>query len=164
MEMTTSPHRAPNDIRTQGGQGHPPLREPQQRLAQTASSSSRGGRLPGALGGDGSEASRSPADDKTRAPGASTTGASCDAPRAQATWVLYHVEMNTLSAADGVIHVWMGRSEGTTLYNVTLRVDEYVTIQGVQFRTFFGDSTSDWASPNDQEAWFADVSGAIVQS
>ncbi|KAI5116822.1 hypothetical protein M0805_002880 [Coniferiporia weirii] len=82
------------------------------------------------------------------------------------TWVsiLQRVKMNTPGAEDGEVRVWIDGNETITLYNVTLRDDENATIQGMQFQTFFGGSTSDWASPKDQKAWFADVSGAVVQS
>ncbi|KAI5115557.1 hypothetical protein M0805_000271, partial [Coniferiporia weirii] len=113
-----------------------------------------------------------PADDKTCAPTASTTGASRDASRTHLPpthfaiddygflgrpWVavLQREKMNMLSAVNSEIRMWIDGNEGVTLYNVTLRDDENTTIQGV---------TSEWASPKDQKAWFADVSGAIAQS
>ncbi|KAI5115556.1 hypothetical protein M0805_000270 [Coniferiporia weirii] len=113
----------------------------------------RGGRPPGALGGNGSEA------DKTRAPTASTTGAPCDVPRAHLPSIhlrerrhavhrpgyncnrrlrlsrsarvlaLQRKEMNILSAVDSEIRMWIDGNEGVTLYNVALRDDENATIQ-----------------------------------
>lgn len=46
--------------------------------------------------------------------------------------------------------------------NISMRNSSSSVVQGMHFQTFFGGSTSDWASPQNQSAWFADVSGAIV--
>jgi hypothetical protein len=83
----------------------------------------------------------------------------------------------------GEIQLWIN---GTSVINVSglmLREDEASHIKGMHFQTFFGGrhfirphrpfrvpmafifsgNKSDWASPKDQKAWFADVSGAIIQ-
>lgn len=78
--------------------------------------------------------------------------------------VAQRVKLNTPGAQDGEIKLWIGGEETINLANVTLRSDEGATIQGMQFQTFFGGSTNDWASPKTQKAWFADVSGAVIES
>lgn len=63
---------------------------------------------------------------------------------------------------DGEIQVWVNGELTIDLQNVQLRSDAAATAMGMHFQTFFGGSTSDWASPKDQSAYFADISGAIT--
>ena len=63
---------------------------------------------------------------------------------------------------DGAIQVWVNGSLVIDLENVQLRSNNQSTTMGMHFQTFFGGSTSDWASPQNQSAYFADVSGAII--
>lgn len=44
-----------------------------------------------------------------------------------------------------------------------LRVDKDVVFRGAHFQTFFGGKGEDWASPKNQCAHFACVSGAILE-
>ncbi|KAH8111192.1 hypothetical protein DFH11DRAFT_1690460 [Phellopilus nigrolimitatus] len=78
--------------------------------------------------------------------------------------VMERVKLNTANQTDGEIKLWVNGQAVISLTNVSLREDAGATIQGMQFQTFFGGSTSDWASPQTQKAWFADVSGAVVVS
>ncbi|KAL5534897.1 hypothetical protein ACEPAF_2987 [Sanghuangporus sanghuang] len=72
------------------------------------------------------------------------------------------IKLNTPGQSDGQIKLWVNGEETIKLYNVTLSESDGATIQGLQFQTFFGGSTSDWASPKTQKAWFADVTGAVI--
>ena len=75
---------------------------------------------------------------------------------------LYHkqrVKLSSPSANDGIIQVFVNGQLVIDLQNVQIPGP----IQGYQFQTFFGGSTSDYASPQDQKAWFADVSGAVIE-
>ncbi|KIJ63458.1 polysaccharide lyase family 14 protein [Hydnomerulius pinastri MD-312] len=63
------------------------------------------------------------------------------------TTVAERVKLNEIGQANGLI----------------LREGETSHIKGMHFQTFFGGHTSDWASPKDQYAWFADVSGVIIR-
>ena len=76
--------------------------------------------------------------------------------------VVQRVKLNTVGQSNGEIKVWVNGEEKIDLTGISLRDSDSSTIQGMQFQTFFGGSTSDWASPKDQSAWFADVSGAVI--
>lgn len=81
--------------------------------------------------------------------------------------VAQRVRLNTISSngtigQDGAIQVWVDGVPTIDLEKVQLRSDNQSTIMGMHFQTFFGGSTSDWASPQNQKAYFADVSGAII--
>ena len=80
----------------------------------------------------------------------------------------------------GELEFWFNGHSVIRVGGLTLRVSADSLIKGMHFQTFFGGkpsnpylvhehlltlmpgSTSDWASPIDQKAWFADVSGAII--
>ncbi|VDB91484.1 unnamed protein product [Peniophora sp. CBMAI 1063] len=85
---------------------------------------------------------------------------------AAGTWttVAIRVKLNAVGAEDGQVELFI---DGRSLFRVdglTLREDASARIKGMHFQTFFGGSTPDWASPRDQRAWFAGVSGACVGS
>jgi hypothetical protein len=86
---------------------------------------------------------------------------------------------STLTGSKGQIQL---RVDGNSVINVdglTLRSSEAGKIKGMHFQTFFGGMLQiflflpkikflvghgeDWASPKDQRAWFADITGTIVR-
>lgn len=107
--------------------------------------------------------------------------------------MLQRIQLNDPGEYNGQIRLWVNGISTIELYNVSLRNSTDGVVQGMHFQTFFGGkftlaspkirtkfslaclliiyvcfrilgSTSDWASPQTQKAWFADVSGAVVQS
>ncbi|KAI5987349.1 polysaccharide lyase family 14 protein [Pisolithus orientalis] len=78
------------------------------------------------------------------------------------TTIAERVKLNTVGEANGEVQVWINGDCVIHARGLVLRVDEESHIKGMHFQTFFGGHTPDWASPKDQHAWFADVSGVIV--
>lgn len=78
------------------------------------------------------------------------------------TVVAERVRLNTPGKADGELELWANGKSVIHATNLTIRSDGASTFRGVHFQTFFGGSTSDWATPTDQYAYFADVSGAML--
>lgn len=78
------------------------------------------------------------------------------------TTIAERVKLNSIGEADGEVQVWINGQCVIHAKGLILRVDEESHIKGMHFQTFFGGHTPDWASPKDQHAWFADVSGVIV--
>jgi hypothetical protein len=78
----------------------------------------------------------------------------------------------------GELELWVDGKPVISVGGLILRVNTASRVQGAHFETFFGGKTStgfvindsqrivghteDWASPKDQRAWFANVSGAIL--
>jgi hypothetical protein len=78
----------------------------------------------------------------------------------------------------GELELWVDGKLVISVGGLILRVNTASRFQGAHFETFFGGKTSaaliintserivghteDWASPKDQRAWFANVSGAIL--
>lgn len=61
------------------------------------------------------------------------------------------------------------RIDGKLVLHATglvLRTDESPDgrVQGLHFQTFFGGHSPEWASPKNQRAWFANISGAITKA
>ncbi|KIJ43192.1 polysaccharide lyase family 14 protein [Sphaerobolus stellatus SS14] len=81
------------------------------------------------------------------------------------TWTVIaeRVKLNDPEDTNGEVQVWIN---GTSVINVNglqLRNSSDSVFGGMHFQTFFGGSTSDYASPQTQNAWFTDISGAIIQ-
>ncbi|KAJ3568735.1 hypothetical protein NP233_g5525 [Leucocoprinus birnbaumii] len=76
--------------------------------------------------------------------------------------VACRIKLNDVGSTNGEIELWIdGKSviKGTGLL---LRNSKTSIIKGMHFETFFGGNTKDWASPKEQRAWFADVTGVIL--
>jgi hypothetical protein len=86
----------------------------------------------------------------------------------------------TLTGSKGQIQLWIDGNSVIDLDGLTLRDTEAGKIKGMHFQTFFGGMSLklslyppkikflvghdvDWASPKDQRAWFADITGTIVR-
>ncbi|KAJ7643650.1 polysaccharide lyase family 14 protein, partial [Roridomyces roridus] len=61
------------------------------------------------------------------------------------------------------LELWVDRQSVISVSGLTLRDSDKSRIKGAHFQTFFGGHEVDWASPKDQRAWFADLSGAIIE-
>ena len=78
----------------------------------------------------------------------------------------------------GEIEVRVNGQVAILVTGLTIRNSSEARIQGYHFQSFFGGTSSDvicrcvsqdvagnkpdWASPTDQRAWFADISGAVI--
>lgn len=91
------------------------------------------------------------------------------------------VKLNDVGCENGEVEVWIDGESVIFIDGLVLREQADSTIRGMQFQTFFGGEfnasispsdvsscatisghTPEWASPKDQRAWFADVTGAIM--
>ena len=83
-------------------------------------------------------------------------------PAGQWVTVTERIKLNDPGSFDGEITIWFNGAKVIDVGGLMLRDSLDSVIQGTHFSTFFGGSTVDWATPVDQRAWFADVSGAII--
>ncbi|KAF8878949.1 polysaccharide lyase family 14 protein [Infundibulicybe gibba] len=80
-------------------------------------------------------------------------------------WVsmAFRVKLNTTGKYDGEIQLWVDGRSVINVGGVSLCDSADIgRIKGMHFQTFFGGHTEEWASPRDQRAWFADVTGVII--
>ncbi|KIM28461.1 polysaccharide lyase family 14 protein [Serendipita vermifera MAFF 305830] len=73
-----------------------------------------------------------------------------------------YVKLNTPGSEDGTIRVWWNGELVISAENIAVRDYVNSTFTGVHFQTFFGGSDSSWNSPQDQRAYFADISGSFI--
>ncbi|KAG9127794.1 hypothetical protein FRC07_009181 [Ceratobasidium sp. 392] len=79
------------------------------------------------------------------------------------TTIAERVRLNDVGQANGIIQLWANGQLVVDIRNLETRVDKDVVFRGAHFQTFFGGKSEDWASPKDQCAHFACVSGAVVE-
>ncbi|KAJ7464745.1 polysaccharide lyase family 14 protein [Mycena galericulata] len=75
----------------------------------------------------------------------------------------FRVKLNAVGSEDGELELWVDGKSVINVSGLTFRDSEQSRIKGCHFQTFFGGHTDDWASPKDQRAWFADLSGVIIE-
>lgn len=81
----------------------------------------------------------------------------------QWTTVSERVKLNDAGQANGELELFVGGKSVISATGIILRDSDAGRMRGIQFQTFFGGSTSDWASPVDQKVYFADFSVAIIK-
>jgi len=72
------------------------------------------------------------------------------------------VRLNDTGIQNGEIEVYVDGRSMLLVDRVALCEEPTARICAAHFQTFFGGHTQDWASPRDQRAWFASISGAVV--
>lgn len=84
--------------------------------------------------------------------------------KAIGNWVTVatRLKLNDIGSENGEIELWIDGNRVIFVDGLMLRESEMYSIQGMHFQTFFGGQTPEWASPKDQCAWFADITGAII--
>ncbi|KAJ7643707.1 polysaccharide lyase family 14 protein [Roridomyces roridus] len=75
----------------------------------------------------------------------------------------FRVKLNDVGSENGELELWVDGESVISVSGLTLRDSDKSRIKGAHFQTFFGGHEVDWASPKDQRAWFADLSGAIIE-
>ena len=79
----------------------------------------------------------------------------------------YHLEqevkLNKPGSNDGRVKVWLDGKEVLDKDGLTFRTTEDLKIEGLFFSTFFGGSSSSWATPKDVEVDFAEFSVSTVE-
>ena len=83
-------------------------------------------------------------------------------PAGQWVTIAQRVKLNDPGLFNGEITVWFNGDKVIDVKSVSMRDSLDSVIQGIHFSTFFGGSSPDWATPTDQRAWFADISGAVI--
>ncbi|EIM80912.1 uncharacterized protein STEHIDRAFT_87240 [Stereum hirsutum FP-91666 SS1] len=76
--------------------------------------------------------------------------------------VATRVKLNEVGREDGELDVFVDGHCVISVRALVFRQDAQSKMKGMHFQTFFGGHTPDWASPKDQRAWFASVSGAVL--
>ncbi|KAF8526876.1 hypothetical protein BU17DRAFT_40262 [Hysterangium stoloniferum] len=79
------------------------------------------------------------------------------------TVIAEQVRLNDPGKKNGIINVWVNGTRVIHIEGLEMRESAASVVQGMHFQTFFGGSSSDYASPRTQKAWFSDISGAIVE-
>ncbi|KAJ7617443.1 polysaccharide lyase family 14 protein [Mycena polygramma] len=79
-------------------------------------------------------------------------------------WVslAFRVKLNSIGCDDGELELWVDGKSVIKVVGLMLRDSECSRIKGAHFQTFFGGHADDWASLKDQRAWFADLTGVVI--
>ncbi|KAG6899044.1 hypothetical protein C0993_001431 [Termitomyces sp. T159_Od127] len=77
--------------------------------------------------------------------------------------IAFRVKLNTYNHHNGEIQLWVDGKSVMDIKGLVICDAENARIKGMHFQTFFGGHDESWASPKDQKAWFADISGAILE-
>ncbi|KAJ7069302.1 polysaccharide lyase family 14 protein [Mycena amicta] len=77
--------------------------------------------------------------------------------------IAFRVKLNHIGKEDGELELFVDGKSVIDVSGLVFRTTDQSRIKGAHFQTFFGGHTAEWASPKDQRAWFADVTGAIVE-
>ncbi|KAF8060659.1 polysaccharide lyase family 14 protein [Lyophyllum atratum] len=80
------------------------------------------------------------------------------------TTVSQIVKLNTPGKADGALQLFVAGKKVIDIYGLILRDNERGRMRGIQMQTFFGGSSEDWATPKDQDVFFANFSVGIVSA
>lgn len=87
--------------------------------------------------------------------------------------VAIRIRMNRPGKQDGQMELWIDGRSVISVDELVIRGDggqdedqvhgDGARLQGMHFQTFFGGHTEEWASPKTQHAWFADVTGVVIE-
>jgi hypothetical protein len=78
--------------------------------------------------------------------------------RGEWTHLVQNVTLNSPGKTDGKVQIVVNGNLAINYDQVLWRNDESVRFVGIDFATFFGGSTSSWATPKTQHAYFKDFS------
>ncbi|KAF5324676.1 hypothetical protein D9611_004090 [Ephemerocybe angulata] len=81
----------------------------------------------------------------------------------QWTVVAMRVKLNDVGQANGELQLWANGESKINVKGLVLRTSRNGRIRGMQWQTFFGGSSTSFATPKDQDVYFSDVSLAITQ-
>lgn len=76
--------------------------------------------------------------------------------------IAQRVKLNDDGVANGEIDLWVNGEKVISACGIIIREDPDCVVRGAHFQSFFGGNTGEWASPKDQCAYFAGVSGAVI--
>ncbi|TFK22696.1 alginate lyase [Coprinopsis marcescibilis] len=80
------------------------------------------------------------------------------------TTVAERVRLNDAGKANGEFELYVDGRSVIQAKNIIIRPDNVGKTQGIFFQSFFGGSTSDWATPKDQDVYISDFSVAIIEA
>ncbi|KAI0337208.1 hypothetical protein BDW22DRAFT_1340232 [Trametopsis cervina] len=80
------------------------------------------------------------------------------------TTVSIRVRLNDVGKENGELELWANGESVISVGGLVIRDKDAGRIRGVQMQTFFGGSTSDWASPKTQKTWFRDFTLAVTET
>ncbi|KAF8626293.1 hypothetical protein AX15_004964 [Amanita polypyramis BW_CC] len=80
------------------------------------------------------------------------------------TTVSQRVRLNDIGTANGEIELFVNGQSVINVDGLILRDSPSGRLRGIQMQSFFGGSTSEWASPKDQNIYFSDFSVAVTQA
>ncbi|KAF8193712.1 polysaccharide lyase family 14 protein, partial [Pholiota molesta] len=80
----------------------------------------------------------------------------------QWTTVSERVKLNDAGKANGELELFVNGKSIINVDGLIFRDDDSGRIRGMQMQSFFGGHTEDWATPKDQDVYFADLSVAIL--
>ncbi|KZV82074.1 hypothetical protein EXIGLDRAFT_627580 [Exidia glandulosa HHB12029] len=78
------------------------------------------------------------------------------------TVVAQRVKLNDVGSANGELELFVDGVSTIKASGLVISTHLDTCVRGAQMQTFFGGGSPDWASPQDQRAYFADISGAIL--
>ncbi|EJD54658.1 hypothetical protein AURDEDRAFT_110207 [Auricularia subglabra TFB-10046 SS5] len=79
------------------------------------------------------------------------------------TVVAERVKLNTVGQTDGELELFVNGESVIHATNLQIRTKPEVVFRGVHFQSFFGGSDNTWATPTDQQVFFAGISGATLE-
>ncbi|PPR02089.1 hypothetical protein CVT24_011223 [Panaeolus cyanescens] len=77
--------------------------------------------------------------------------------------IAFRIKLNDIGSENGELQLWVDGVSVISIDGLCFRESDESKIKGMHFQTFFGGHSEEWASPKDQRAWFADVTGVIVR-
>lgn len=80
------------------------------------------------------------------------------------TVVAQRVQLNDVGQANGELELFVNGVSVIHATGLIIRQQATSVFRGVHFQTFFGGSDSTWASPVDQQVFFAGMSGAVINN
>jgi len=80
------------------------------------------------------------------------------------TTVSQRVKLNTAGKADGELELFVEGKSTVSVSGLIIRDSDKGRIRGIQMQSFFGGHDADWATPKDQDIYFADLSVAITET
>ncbi|KZV79562.1 hypothetical protein EXIGLDRAFT_743097 [Exidia glandulosa HHB12029] len=78
------------------------------------------------------------------------------------TVVAQRVKLNDVGSANGELELFVDGVSTIKASGLVISTHLDTCVRGAQMQTFFGGGSPDWASPQDQRAYFADISGAML--
>ncbi|KAG9074293.1 hypothetical protein FRC06_010787 [Ceratobasidium sp. 370] len=82
------------------------------------------------------------------------------------TWqtIAQKITLNDVGKANGSVETYIDGKKIHTVEKVIIRTHKNAMPRGAMIQSFFGGSDGGWASPKDQQVYFADFSLAVLET